>query len=60
MTTIGHTTKPADARRRRAARIFAAAVAAATLVVIAVNDDDTSNPGSGDIFQQNALDQSTA
>ena len=28
--------------------------------IIAVNDDDTSNPSSGDIFTQNAQDQSTA
>lgn len=28
--------------------------------VIAVNDDDVNNPSSGDIFTQNAQDQSTA
>jgi hypothetical protein len=28
--------------------------------IIAVNDDSPNNPSSGDIFQQNALDQSTA
>jgi len=28
--------------------------------VIAVNDDDVNNPSSGDIFTQNARDQSTA
>ncbi len=28
--------------------------------VIAVNDDDPNNPSSGDIFTQNAQDQSTA
>ena len=28
--------------------------------IINVNDDDVFNPSSGDIFQQNAQDQSTA
>ncbi|MDT5258453.1 MAG: hypothetical protein QOD10_3533 [Mycobacterium sp.] len=28
--------------------------------IIAVNDDDVNNPSSGDIFTQNAQDQSTA
>ena len=28
--------------------------------VVAVNDDDNNNPSSGDIFTQNAQDQSTA
>jgi hypothetical protein len=28
--------------------------------IIAVNDDDVFNPSDGDIFQQNAQDQSTA
>jgi hypothetical protein len=28
--------------------------------IIPVNDDDVFNPSSGDIFQQNAQDQSTA
>jgi hypothetical protein len=28
--------------------------------IIAVNDDDNNNPRSGDIFTQNAQDQSTA
>ena len=28
--------------------------------IIAVNDDDNTNPSSGDIFTQNAQDQSTA
>jgi hypothetical protein len=28
--------------------------------IIAVNDDDPNNPSSGDVFQQNAQDQSTA
>ncbi|OSC22846.1 hypothetical protein B8W69_25400 [Mycobacterium vulneris] len=28
--------------------------------IIAVNDDDNDNPSSGDIFTQNAQDQSTA
>jgi hypothetical protein len=28
--------------------------------VIALNDDDVNNPSSGDIFTQNAQDQSTA
>lgn len=28
--------------------------------IIAVNDDDPNNPSSGDIFTQNAQDQSTA
>ena len=28
--------------------------------IIAVNDDDVLNPSDGDIFQQNAQDQSTA
>jgi hypothetical protein len=28
--------------------------------VIAVNDDDVNNPSDGDIFTQNAQDQSTA
>jgi hypothetical protein len=93
MTTIGHITNPADARRRRAMQlILAGAATVATLAlfsaapsgdanaaassasqstqvasgagdaggrVIAVNDDDT-NPSSGDIFTQNAQDQSTA
>jgi hypothetical protein len=28
--------------------------------IIAVNDDDVNNPSDGDIFTQNAQDQSTA
>ncbi len=28
--------------------------------IVAVNDDDDTNPSSGDIFTQNAQDQSTA
>jgi|SRR6516162_1149880 hypothetical protein len=100
MTTIGHKTKPRDARRRQIRLIqatFAGAAAVATLAlfnaappggagtfvasgsqfqqtapsmrgdansgggrIIAVNDDDNTNPSSGDIFTQNAQDQSTA
>ncbi len=107
MTTNGHETYAADARRRRirVQVIFAGAAAVATLAlfgaarpgdattgvamgsitlpglpasaaapfgpqvtpigsgsagrIVAVNDDDT-NPSSGDIFTQNAQDQSTA
>jgi hypothetical protein len=92
MTTIGHKTKPADARRRQIRLMpvmFAGAAAIATLTlldaappsgagtvvasssqvlqappsatdgsIIAVDDD--TNPSSGDIFTQNAQDQSTA
>jgi hypothetical protein len=94
MTTIGHTTNPADARRRhiRAMQlIFAGAATVATFAlfsaapqgeanaaapsgpqyaqvapganggsIIAVNDNDNNNPSSGDVFTQNAQDQSTA
>jgi hypothetical protein len=28
--------------------------------IVPVNDDDVNNPSDGDIFQQNAQDQSTA
>jgi hypothetical protein len=33
---------------------------AATGRIIAINDDDVNNPSDGDIFTQNAQDQSTA